>query len=104
MELINETALDRAIRKYRDSASWLSRWAQVVKAAQWQSLQDIRSDFASADGVKLKSGVVVTVFNVREKSGQKMPPGVMMSGTREAFLEAAQSVKARALGQNLKKP
>jgi len=55
----------------------------------------------SSDG---KRAYVVTVFNVREKSGQKMPPGVMMSGTREAFLEAAQSVKARALGQNLKKP
>jgi carbon monoxide dehydrogenase subunit G len=55
----------------------------------------------SPDG---KRAYVVTVFNVREKSGQKMPPGVMMSGTREAFLEAAQSIKARALGQNLKKP
>ena len=55
----------------------------------------------SPDG---KRAYVVTVFNVREKSGQKMPPGVMMSGTREAFLQAAQSVKARALGQNLKKP
>jgi carbon monoxide dehydrogenase subunit G len=56
---------------------------------------------ASPDG---KRSYVVSLFNVREKSGQKMPPGVVMSGTREAFLEAAQSVKARALGQNLKKP
>lgn len=55
----------------------------------------------SPDG---KRAYVVTVFNVREKSGQKMPPGVVMSGTRESFHAAAQSVKARALGQNLKKP
>ena len=53
----------------------------------------------SPDG---KRSYVVSVFNVREKSGQKMPPGVLVSGTRESFLEAAQSVKARALGQNLK--
>jgi hypothetical protein len=55
----------------------------------------------SPDG---KRSYVVSVFNVREKSGQKMPPGVLVTGTREGFLEAAQSVKARALGQNLKVP
>ena len=66
------------------------------------TLNDGKYDIAaSPDG---KRAYVITVFNVREKSGQKMPPGVVMSGTRESFLEAAQSVKARALGQNLKKP
>jgi polyketide cyclase/dehydrase/lipid transport protein len=53
----------------------------------------------SPDG---KRCYVVSIFNVREKSGQKMPPGVVVSATRESFLEAARSVKARALGQNLK--
>jgi len=53
----------------------------------------------SPDG---KRCYVVSIFNVREKSGQKMPPGVLVSGTRESFAEAARSVKARALGQNLK--
>jgi carbon monoxide dehydrogenase subunit G len=53
----------------------------------------------SPDG---KRCYVVSIFNVREKSGQKMPPGVMMSGTREAWLAAAQSIKAKALGGNLK--
>lgn len=53
----------------------------------------------SPDG---KRSYVVSIFNVREKSGQKMPPGVLVSATRESFLEAARSVKARALGQNLK--
>lgn len=55
----------------------------------------------SPDG---KRCYVVSVFNVREKSGQKMPPGVVMSATRGAWLAAAESVKARALGQNLKLP
>ncbi|MGH7899512.1 MAG: SRPBCC family protein [Candidatus Binatia bacterium] len=49
-----------------------------------------------------KRSYVISIFNVREKSGQKMPPGVVVSGTRESFLEAARSVKARALGENLK--
>lgn len=46
---------------------------------------------------------VVSVYNVREKGG-KTPPGVLMSATREAFKKAAESVKARALGKNVKAP
>ncbi len=55
----------------------------------------------SPDG---KRCYVVSIFNVREKSGQKMPPGVLTAATREAFAQAARSVKARALGGNVKAP
>jgi carbon monoxide dehydrogenase subunit G len=55
----------------------------------------------SPDG---KRCYVISVYNVREKAGQKMPPGVLMTGTREAFSQAARSVKARALGENVKTP
>ena len=44
------------------------------------------------------------IADVREKGGMKAPPGVLMSGTRDAFAKAAASVKARALGKNLKVP
>lgn len=55
----------------------------------------------SPDG---KRTYVVSVFRVREKSGQKVPPGVLLSSTRDAFGAAARSVKMRALGQNAKAP
>ena len=31
----------------------------------WHSLEDVRKAYPSADGVKLKSRLVVTVFNVK---------------------------------------
>ena len=68
VELLNLTALDRAIRKYRDAKTWLSQWSQVVQAASWQNIQELRRDYPSTDGVKLKSQVVVTVFNVKGNS------------------------------------
>jgi mRNA interferase HigB len=68
VELINQTALDRAIRKHREAGRWLSQWSQVVRSASWRNLQDIRRIYPSADGVKLPSKVVVTVFNVKGNS------------------------------------
>ena len=39
--------------------------AATAEAARWQSIRDVRIAYPSADGVKLNSGIVVTVFNVR---------------------------------------
>ncbi len=55
----------------------------------------------SPDG---KRCYVISIYNVREKAGQKMPPGVLTAATRETFAQAARSVKARALGGNVKAP
>lgn len=57
--------------------------------------------FSSPDGKRCH---VVSVYNIREKGGQKVPPGMLVSGTREAFKRAAESVKAKALGKNSKLP
>jgi len=53
------------MRKYADTRKWLQTWSVTVGEAQWQSIEDLRLDYPSADGVKLRSLVVVTVFNVR---------------------------------------
>jgi len=65
VELVNVSAVERFVRKHRDAARWLANWADVVRVASWHSLQDVRQQFPSADGVTLKSGAVVTVFNVK---------------------------------------
>jgi mRNA interferase HigB len=65
VDLINQTALDLVIRKYRETAKWLAEWSQIVQAVTWRSIQDVRRDYPSADGVRLRSGVVITVFNVK---------------------------------------
>lgn len=65
MQLANITAIERFARKHRDAAVWLANWVAVARDASWQSLHDVRKQFPSTDGVPLKSGVVVTVFNVK---------------------------------------
>jgi mRNA interferase HigB len=65
VELVNVKAIDRFAGKHRDAAKWLANWVQVTRAAFWRSLHDVRRQFPSADGVTLKTGVVVTVFNVK---------------------------------------
>ena len=65
MDLVNLTAIDRFAKKHRDAAKWLANWVDIAKTAAWQNIQDVRRQFPSADGVTLKSRVVVTVFNVK---------------------------------------
>jgi mRNA interferase HigB len=42
----------------------METWRHAVTAAAWGSLRDVRQLYRAADGVKLKSGAVVTVFDV----------------------------------------
>ena len=65
MRLIGRDVLSKAVRKHPDAAKWLDSWAVTAEDADWRSLDDVRADYPSADGVKLMSKVVVTVFNVK---------------------------------------
>jgi mRNA interferase HigB len=57
--------LQKAMRRHADSRKWLVAWSEAVGDAEWQSLDDVRLEYPTADGVKLRSLVVITVFNVR---------------------------------------
>jgi mRNA interferase HigB len=63
--VLNVARLEKVSRKHPDARAWLELWRETAEAAQWRRIQDIRVVYPSADGVKLKSGLVVTVFNVR---------------------------------------
>jgi mRNA interferase HigB len=65
MRLIGQDVLVKATKKHRDTRSWLMSWATTVEDASWANLDELREDYPSADGVKLRSQVVITVFNVR---------------------------------------
>jgi mRNA interferase HigB len=65
MELVNLAAIEGFARKHRDAAKWLANWIDIARVASWKNLQEVRRQFPSADGVTLRSRVVVTVFNVR---------------------------------------
>jgi mRNA interferase HigB len=53
------------LRKHSDARRWIEAWVATVEDADWKSLGDVRADYPSADGVKLESEIVVTVFNVK---------------------------------------
>lgn len=65
MLLIGQDVLVKARRKHADIRGWIQLWVATVEEATWTSLEDVRVDYQSADGVKLKTRVVVTVFNVK---------------------------------------
>jgi mRNA interferase HigB len=65
MRLIGRDVLAKAVRKHADARKWLAAWASTVEDAAWASIDELREDYPSADGVTLGSGTVVTVFNVR---------------------------------------
>ncbi len=65
MRLIGRDVLHEAGRRHSDARPWLAAWATTVEDASWGSLAEVRRDYPSADGVRLASRTVVTVFNVR---------------------------------------
>src|SRR5439155_23282213 len=65
MRLIGQAVLVGASRKHPDARAWLLSWAASVEDAEWRSLADVRDDYPSADGIKLRSRLVFTVFNVK---------------------------------------
>ncbi len=64
MRILNSQQLERFCRKHADAQDWLESWLAVAGKATWRSLQELRETYSHADGVRLKSGSVVTVFNV----------------------------------------
>ncbi|HEX4123243.1 MAG TPA: type II toxin-antitoxin system HigB family toxin [Tepidisphaeraceae bacterium] len=65
MTLIGQDVISRAGRRNKPLQSWLAQWAAIVAQARWQSIDDLRNAYPSADGVRLASGTAVTVFNVK---------------------------------------
>jgi mRNA interferase HigB len=63
VRIIKEAFLIRAAADYPKAASYLDAWRKVVRAAKWKNLIDVRRTYPSADGVKVRSGRNVTVFN-----------------------------------------
>jgi len=65
MRLIGQPLLVRALRRHRQARQWIETWVVTVQDAAWTNLADVRKDDASADGVKLPSRIVVTIFDVK---------------------------------------
>ena len=65
MILVGQDVLRRAGKRNAPLRNWLMIWAAMVEGTTWHSLDDVRKTYPATDGVKLKSRLVVTVFNVK---------------------------------------
>jgi mRNA interferase HigB len=65
VRIITRKRLREFGRLHPDARGSLAAWAEVTGAAGWRNLIDVRRDFPTADGVVVRSGRVVTVFNIR---------------------------------------
>lgn len=65
MKIVKPATVGAYVEQHRDAASWLRRWVEVVKAAKWKSLDDVRKTYPHADAAKVASGATVTIFNVK---------------------------------------
>lgn len=64
MRIITKTRLKQFWGRYPQASTPLEDWYRVALRARWESLEDIRRIFPSADLAKVKSGGTVTIFNI----------------------------------------
>lgn len=64
VRLIKRTTLWAFGGRYLKAATPLETWSKLTLAARWRGLVDTRKTYPHADQVKVRSGRVVTVFNI----------------------------------------
>ena len=64
MRVISKARLREFWRAHPDAEKPLTTWWKIALSADWASIRDVRSTFPHADAVELRSGLVVTVFNI----------------------------------------
>ena len=65
MRVLNMPRLEEACRRHRDAETALRKWLTVVQGAKWSRFLDVRSTYRSSDTVKVASGMVLTIFDIR---------------------------------------
>ncbi len=64
MRAISRRMLREFWQKHPAGEAPLSAWFKVVEKADWSDITEVRGTFPHADAVKVRSGSVMTVFNV----------------------------------------
>lgn len=64
VRLVKRSTLRHYASRFSKADRALNDWARLVLSGKWQNLVETRRMFPHADQVKVKSGKVVTVFNV----------------------------------------
>jgi mRNA interferase HigB len=64
MRVISKPRLRAFWARHPDARAPLLAWWKTSLKADWGNLQDVRKTYPHADGVRLASGLEVTVFNI----------------------------------------
>lgn len=64
MRVIKPSRIYEFGREYPDADASLRAWVKVARKSRWESLKDVRNIYPSADPVVVRSGRMVTVFNI----------------------------------------
>ncbi len=51
MHIISRTAIAEAQQRHPNARTWLDQWWNIASKARWESLHEVRIDYASADQV-----------------------------------------------------
>lgn len=65
MRIISEGRIREYCARHPDAQSALFGFVRIVRRAAWRDLQEARRTYPHADAVKVSSGSIATVFNVR---------------------------------------
>ena len=65
MRIIAPATIRSYWKRHRDAKRPLEVWLTVARAADWQSLQDVRGDYPHADAATTAGGNTVTIFNIK---------------------------------------
>jgi mRNA interferase HigB len=65
VRVIKPSRIREYARAYPDAEKALLVWLDAARKAEWTSIQDVRRELSTADGVSVNSGRTVTLFNIR---------------------------------------
>ncbi len=64
MRVIKPSRIHEFGQDFPDADSPLRAWLKVTRNSNWRNLAGVRAGYPSADGVKVRSGRTVVVFNI----------------------------------------
>jgi mRNA interferase HigB len=64
MRVVKPSRIRGYAEENRVAASSLLAWLKIAQGARWENIAEVRHDLPSADGVRVASGRIVTVFNI----------------------------------------
>ena len=68
MHIITRKRLLDGARRRSGSETGLDVWFRIAKKPAWQSLEDVRKTYPSADAMKVAGDKIYTVFNISGNS------------------------------------